>query len=71
MSSMFCIISWPNKVMYIVVINKKYSSFILIILRFLLPSMVTVSPMASIQLCYKYFDDNKLYLVALMYLLQV
>jgi hypothetical protein len=23
--------------------------------------------MASIQLCYKYFDDNKLYLVALMY----
>jgi len=27
--------------------------------------------MASIQLCCKYFDDNKLYLVALMYLLQV
>jgi hypothetical protein len=30
-----------------------------------------VSLMASIQLYCKYFDDNKLYLVALMYLLQV
>jgi hypothetical protein len=34
-------------------------------------SLVTVSPMASIWLYCKYFDDNKLYLVALMYLLQV
>jgi len=31
----------------------------------------SVSPMASIRLYCKYFDDNKLYLVALMYLLQV
>jgi hypothetical protein len=30
-----------------------------------------VSPMASIRFYCKYFDDNKLYLVALMYLLQV
>jgi len=30
-----------------------------------------VSPMASIRLYCKYSDDNKLYLVALMYLLQV
>jgi hypothetical protein len=32
---------------------------------------VFVSPMVSIQLCCKYFDDNKFYLVALMYWLQV
>jgi hypothetical protein len=32
---------------------------------------IFVSPMASIRLYCKYFDDNKLYLVALMYLLQV
>jgi hypothetical protein len=31
----------------------------------------SVSPMASIRLYCKYFDDNKLYLVALMYSLQV
>jgi hypothetical protein len=33
--------------------------------------VMCVSPMASIRLYCKYFDDNKLYLVALMYLLQV
>ncbi|XP_057467073.1 uncharacterized protein LOC130756546 [Actinidia eriantha] len=30
-----------------------------------------VSPMASIQLCCKYFDDNKFYLIALICLIQV
>jgi hypothetical protein len=39
--------------------------------RLLIHYEVDVSPMASIRLYCKYFDDNKLYLVALMYLLQV
>jgi hypothetical protein len=45
----------------------RQSSFVWMLLCILWKIMVSVSPMVSIRLYCKYFDDNKLYLVALMY----